>query len=54
MRNGGDVLDHYDFQTSGLQRTDGCFTSLAGALNIDLNGLQAILLGSVVLASFNA
>ena len=26
MRNGSDVLDHRDFQTCGLERTDGGFT----------------------------
>ena len=40
MRNGSDVLDHNNFQTSGLQCPDSSLTSLTGALNIDLNGLQ--------------
>ena len=40
MRNGGDVLNHYDFQTCSLQSPDGSLTSLTGALNKDLDGLQ--------------
>ena len=40
MRNGGDVLDGYNFQTCGLESTDSSLTSLTGALNIDLDGLQ--------------
>ena len=46
MRNGSHVLDHHDFQTSGLQGADSGLTTLTGALNIDLNGLQAVLLSS--------
>ena len=41
MRNGSHVLDHDDFQASGLQSADSSFTTLTGALNINLNGLQA-------------
>ena len=43
MRNGSHVLDHNDFQAGGLQGADRSLTSLAGALHIDLNGLQAML-----------
>ena len=47
MRNGSHVLDHNDFQASGLEGADSGLTALTGALDIDLNGLQAILLGSI-------
>ena len=45
MRDGGDVLDHRDFETGGLQRADSGFTTRAGALDEDLDGLQAMLHG---------
>ena len=41
MRNGSHVLNHNDFQAGSLQGADRSLASLAGALNIDLNGLQA-------------
>ena len=47
MRNGGDVLDHNNFQASGLEGADSSLTTLTGALDVDLNGLQAIFLSSV-------
>ena len=47
MGDGSHVLNHNDFQTCGLQSPDGGLTSLAGALDVDLNGLQAVLLSSV-------
>ena len=40
MSNGSHVLDHNDFQACGLESTDSSLTSLAGALNIDLDRLQ--------------
>ena len=43
MGNGGDVLDHNDFQTRGLQGPDTGLTSLAGTLPVALNGLQSLL-----------
>ena len=47
MGNGGDVLDHGDLQTSSLQRTNGSFTALAGALYINFYALQAMLHSSL-------
>ena len=47
MRNGGDVLNHNNFQASGLEGADSGLTTLTGALDVDLNGLQAVLLGSI-------
>ena len=41
MRNGSHVLDHNDFQTCGLESADSSLTSLAGALHLDLDALQA-------------
>ena len=46
MRNGSHVLDHNDFQASGLQSADCSFTTLTGALNVNLNGLQAAVVDS--------
>ena len=41
--DGGDVLDHRHLQAHGLQCADGSLTALAGALDKDLHGLQAML-----------
>ena len=43
MGDGRDVLDHGHFQAHGLQRPDRGLTALAGALDEDLDGLQAML-----------
>ena len=43
MGDGGHVFDHRDFQSGGLQGTDCGFTAGTGALNVNLNGLQAML-----------
>ena len=40
MRNGGDILDGDDFQTSGLECTDSGLTALTGTLNEDFHSLQ--------------
>ena len=37
------VLDHVDLQAGSLQGTDGGLTSGARALDVDLDGLQAVL-----------
>ena len=41
VRNGSYVLDHRDLQASGLERTDGGFTALTGALDVDFYALEA-------------
>ena len=43
MGDGSHVLDEGDFQTGGLKRTDSGLTASAGALDVDLNGLHAML-----------
>ena len=43
MGDGGHVFDQGDLKPCGLQRADGGFSSLAGALNENLNGLHAVL-----------
>ena len=45
MGDGRDVLDHGDLEAGGLQGADGRFAPGAGALDIDLDSLEAILLG---------
>lgn len=47
MGDGRDVLDHGHFQTHGLQGADGGLTTLARALDENLNGLQAMLHGGL-------
>ena len=42
MGNRGDVLDQGHFQASGLQRTDGGFTTGTGALDKNFHGLQTM------------
>ena len=43
MGDGGDVFDHRHFQAHRLQGADRGLTALAGALDKDLNSLQAML-----------
>ena len=43
VRDGRDVLDHGDLQAHSLQGADGSFTTLAGALDKDLDGLETML-----------
>ena len=47
MRNGCNVFDHVDFQTRGLQAADGGLTPGTGALDIDLDSLEAKLHGGL-------
>ena len=43
MGNRGNVFDHGNLKTCGLQRADSRLTTLAGALDKDLNALHAML-----------
>ena len=43
VRDGRDVLDHRDLQADSLQGADRSFTTLAGALNKDLDRLETML-----------
>ena len=43
MGDGSHVLDQGDFQAGSLQRTNSGLTASAGALDVDLNGLHAML-----------
>lgn len=43
MRDGRDVLNHRDLQADSLQGADRSFTTLAGALNKDLDRLETML-----------
>ena len=43
MRDGGNVFDHGDLETCGLQSADSRLTTLTGTLDKDLNALHAVL-----------
>ena len=45
--DGGHVTDHGDLQAGCLQGADGALTAGTGALNVDLNGLHAMLDGGL-------
>ena len=45
MGDGRNVLDHGDLKAGGLQGADGGLAPGAGALDVDVYGLEAILLG---------
>lgn len=47
MGDGSHVLDQGDFQAGSLQRTNSGLTASAGALDVDLNGLHAMLDGGL-------
>ena len=39
MRNGGDILDHRNLETGGLEGADGGLTARAGTLDENFDGL---------------
>ena len=42
MRNGGDVFNHGDFESHGLERADGGFTARSRAFDADFNLAQSV------------